>query len=134
MRTRKTSVSSGSKRKTVARDRLFRVGWRGGRDSSHLAVLGDFARIAPENHESAKPNEGAKNRDVARRRSEKRKNAHGYWAITSFASRSTRGTITLNAFLGLMFARPPRGVPVIAKKAAVVALGGTTPDASAIEA
>ena len=54
--------------------------------------------------------------------------------VTNFASRSTRGTITLTRFLTLMFARPPRGVPVIAKNPVVVAFGGTMPEASAIDA
>ena len=121
-------------RQTVPRDGLFPVGRRGGGNPSQLAVLCGFARIAAVDHKPAEADEGAKDCDVARGRSEKGKDAHGYWVITSFASRSTRGTITLNAFFGLMFARPPRGVPVIAKKAAVVAFGGTIPDASAIEA
>ena len=50
---------------------------------------------------------------------------------TVMLNASGQGTMTLKKFFTLRLARPPRGVPVIAKKPVVDAFGGTMPDASA---
>ena len=121
-------------RQAVARDHLALRRAFGCLDFRHLRRLRLLPRVAAVNQQSAHGDEAEEEHQIPNGRFEKTQKAHGYCGTISFASRSTRGTMTLNVFLMLRLARPPRGVPVMAKNPAVVALGGMMPEASAMDA
>src|SRR5690606_29924912 len=93
------------------------------------------ARMGSKDHKATEQDEPGEDGQIARGRLDEGPQLHGVYSDnTSCASRSTRGTMTLTRFLMLRLARPPYGVPVIAKYPVVVACGGMMPEASTMDA